>query len=668
MTESEDVSGSKSDCEKLIDGEQLMHCEDITVSSRAIDSTLSSVPVATVTAVAAEPGQEESTSVEPALDSSPVDDITSGTVSGDLPCADDKIHSSVLDDEMQHPTQSPARRSIAIQTDAYDSDDESSDDETSSSSDAETDTSSVGSSDSSVSSNVSSPATADHCVGDNNAVCSPPVAEDSGDNPAAHSAVSVEETARASSCIENPALSEKLQDKPSSPRETDFDNTEDKMISPVVKQSSPHNSLVLETAVAEPAGKSVADDASRHEISSPCAISQVCDVAVSSVIASSLSDSSPADHAGMSDADHMSSFKMPGCSPEDVGRFTSDMYQSSCGAYSSPQSNYGGLSSDCSPPACVTLPQNGSHNSLGGYSMPTPSPTNSSARSFNMASPSSYQQLASVTQLDQACYQMESSGYHAATSLPTSVATYQRLLPVENYLQSMPPCHQTMTPPVERANSIDYTGSSLQQHTGYDLGNAGVPQMTSWSSLCMQQPQQGGVNPVEFIRQHAGHGLGMQTSCRSSALDIDKQRRYSSKNCNKNVTSHSLMRTAQHAMPNVAVQPGTNMITGYNVYSSNVADCTGDRHGAQLSPMIDYRSFHQRTALGYPTGYMSDHPHVVVPADVYQYRQQGSVGYSVAAQSNHIHGQSISPSAVAYRYMNGTLVGHNTFDMNAMRH
>jgi len=286
-----------------------------------------------------------------------------------------------------------------------------------------------------------------------------------------------------------------------------------------------------------------------------------------------------------------------------------------------------------------------------------------------MASPGAYQQLASVSQLDQPCCQMESTGYQPTASLPASVASYQRPPPMESYPQSH---HQTMTPPMERvvnnrcptAPAIDY------MHPGYHLADTSMPQMMGWSSLYMHQQQHGGVKPMEFVE---GHLIPQNVGCRSTPLgcrsDADRQRRYAAKDCNKTVASRSLMRS-QNAVPNVAVQPGTNMITGYDVYGPSVAGCSGNLGGGgEVSPALDYHSLHRRAALGYHGGYVSDRPHVGVPADVYRYRQPAAGGYAAAGmQSGRVRGQSVCPSTMSYGYMGRSLVGHDTYDMNLTRH
>ena len=109
------------------------------------------------------------------------------------------------------------------------------------------------------------------------------------------------------------------------------------------------------------------------------------------------------------------------------------------------------------------------------------------------------------------------------------------------------------------------------------------------------------------------------------------------------------------------------MIARYDVYGAGIADCGPANPrggGGEMSPAMDYQSLRRRSTLDYQGGYVSEHPHVGLPANVYQY--QPPAGAYV--QSNRIHGQSVCPSTIAYGYMNRTLMGHNTFDMNPMRH
>ena len=683
---------------------QLMDGIDITASSQSVDSTLLSNLVTLETATLKEGVEESSTSVEPtpltfssqSISECNVSELVSNG-SRELSTGSKEVSEAVADRAHQNEKPSPLRRTIATQTDAYDSDDESSDEETSSSSDVDSDSSSVCSSDGSVYSNELSSFAADRCLDDGNSV-SQLDADYDNNQPSTPE----EEIEKSFPNVKEPAFSDRMGDNLSSRlSSTDCadcicsDDADTKQVpSPVTllssERKSPENcasGLVSETGVAE-ANIAVTDNASQHLTVSPCVSSQLCDsgdyssasnttrLYRGSTVAFSASEASPTEQTLISDADHMSSgFKMPDCSPDDVRLTSSDAYQSSCGAYSSPQSNYGGVSSDCSPSSCVQLPHNASQNSLGaitGYSMPTPSPTNSSARSFNMTSPSSYQQLASVSQLDQSCCQMEPVGCQPATSLPTSVASYPRP-PMEGYLSSLSSHHQTMTPPMERVNGqcpSDYIQPS------YHTGSPGMPQMMGWTSMYMQpQQQQGAVKPMEFVPQIANQGHMMpqnvgRTSCRSSLSsirDAEKQRRYGTKNCNKTVASRSLVSAAPNAVPNVAVQPGTNMITGYDVYGGpGIAECTGDPRGSEMSPALDYHSLHHRPALGYHGSYVSDHPH----ASVYQYQQPTAGGYVANVHSNHVHcaAQSVGPSTIAYGYMNRTLMGHGTFDMNLMRH
>ena len=567
---------------------------------------------------------------------------------------------------------SPERRTVATQTDAYDSeddDDETSDEETSSSSDAETDTSSIYSSRDSVNSNVSSPFAPDRCLDDGSSLPrpdavysnnSPSVPEEGIDK------VSSEDT-------EMPAFSDKSGESLTSRlSSTDSSNclcadetSTKQMPSPAASPSSERKSvenraLDADAAASDAAVTSVVDGA----VSPGVVDSRLCDGAdrpssasgtrlQRSVAVAPLSEASPTE-TRLDAADRVSSFKMPGCSPDDVCRLAAD---ASCGAYSSPQSNYGGggVSSDCSPPSCGVPPPQGSLGGGVAYSMPTPSPTNSSARSFSMASPGSYPQLASVSQLEPSCCQMEPNVYQPAASLPASAASY-RQPPMDSY-------HQTMTPPMERVGSQCTSDYMYPSYHFSDVGSPGMSQMMGWQSLYLQQ-QQGVMKPVEFASrgQVMSQNVG-QAGCRSSSAsslgcrsDVDRQRRYAAKDCNKTVASRS------RTVPNVAVQPGTNMISGYDVYGPS--ECTGNPRGAEL---VDYRaSLHQRSpALGYHGGgYVSDHPRVGVPANVYHYQQPVAGGYAAGVQSNHIRGQSVCP----YGYMNRTLVGHNSFDMNLMRH
>jgi len=665
---------------------ELMDSEDVAVSSQSIGSTQLSMHDLSDTVTLDEAGQRECNSCLPTLctDFSLNVSAVEKNVSLELLSTDEEISGEVCDASHVHKKPLPARRSVAIQTDAYDSDDEESSDEETSTSDVDSDSSTDGS----VHSNLSSPVIAnhsnddiDHCSEENvkNAMIQP-VADDSNSCHTSRLASFDRET--------DGTLSNSSSDNSSS---TTYANTctndtnTKRMPSPVgllLSEQNCSNGSGFEAAVVKTDPPYVIEDAGQYHIASPGESSKLHDgddcssitnTVLHSSVAVSVSDTSLPEQTTMSDADQVPLFKVPGCSPEDIGRFYSDIYQSSSGAYSSPQSNYGSVSSECVQ----------SQNSLRGitcYSMPTPSPTNSSSRSFNMASPSSYQQL---EQSGTVCYQMELNSYQSPTSLPTSVASCQRPL-VENYSQPLAPYHQTMTPPMERANSCSsapetaYMGESVQHHPGYHLvgrGLSSVPQVTgSWSTLCGQQ-QQSAVKPLEFVPLHANHGHVMphnvsQTSYRSSSAmncrsNIDSDRRYSGKNCNKSTTSHSAMRTAQNAVPRVSVHSRTNVITDYDNYSSSVAECTRSPCGDQMYPGLDYHSLHHQTVLGYPHSFVSHPPNVGVPSNIYQYQQQAAGRYAATAQLNHMHGQTMSSSTVVYDYMNRTVA---PFDMNAMRH
>ena len=598
----------------------------------------------------------------------------------------------------EHENPSQSRRSVAVQTDAYDSDDD--DDDTSCTDVAsDSDSSSLCSSDYSGHSNVLSQVTADHCDDDvdqgteeNVEIAQrQPVADYSNTCDMSLSAVPEQQTDEISSCVEILGLSDRLGDNSSSTSGADTtDSSTNQMplsvnllASEQKSQENCSSGSGLEAAVME---EDVTCDV--IETALPCVNSERCDrddpcsVTDTHVRCHSVgSDASPAKQTVASDADEM--MRMPACSPGDVSQLTADVYQSSCAAYSSP-SDYGG-----SPPSCVQQTQNGSLNSVGGvagYSMLTPSPTNSSARSFNMASPSSYQQLASVTQLEQSCTvscQLEPNKYQPPTSsILTSMTSYQQPA-VENYPQSLPPRHQTVTPPIERVSNnypsvvgIDYVGGPVQHSLGYQLVGRSpscMPQMMgSWSSLYMQQEdQQNAIKSVAFDAQCASRGHMMaqnigQTSPQSSSLV--KQRQYGGKNCNKNTISHGRLRTNRNAAPNVAIQPATNKIATYDIYNSGITECSGNAHAGEMNRGFDYHSLRHPTALGCPGGFVSHHPHAAVPSNIYQYQQQAAGSYAASAQSNYIHSQTICPSTLAYGYVNRTMIGDPAFDMNAMRH
>jgi len=164
--------------------------------------------------------------------------------------------------------------------------------------------------------------------------------------------------------------------------------------------------------------------------------------------------------------------------------------------------------------------------------------------------------------------------------------------------------------------------------------------MGSWSSVCAEQQrrQQNAPKLIEFVTQRPNHmapqnvGQTNRLGCRSNV--VDKQRRYGG---GDRAGSQSLMRSVPTVAPNVAVQPGTNVIKGYHIYGS---DCGGNPRSGPMAPGLGYYPIRHQAALGYPGGFIPHHHPDSVPSNFYQYQQQAACSYTAAAdaQLNHIHG------------------------------
>jgi hypothetical protein len=429
------------------------------------------------------------------------------------------------------------------------------------------------------------------------------------------------------------------------------------------------------------------------------------------------------------------SFKMPvtGSQSPDDGHYATESYHV---GYSSSPSTYGISSSECSPVCAAQLAQQtvGAFGSLingVGYSMPTPSPTNSSSRSFNMASPSAYQQPPSVPpgcQMETGAslsssvvvYPQEappsgSGNYQPSTSMP-SVGIYQhQSAVVESFVPSVAASsyrhhhHMTVTPPMgERtvnrncpsAPVVGYMPAAVshQRQQPYPVGvpNGGAANMSApWSHLCGHQ--QNDVSSMEFV-PHEMVPLQMApqptppqltkstvVTCRSTH---DKQlHRRCGKSCNKDmaVQSVGLRGSQQHQTgaapaPNVTIQPGTNMITSYNMYDTSIGGTLSNH--AMPCTTLGYASgsSHYPPSLDYPSSYIVDpRRHTMAPAavasqmDIYrQHRQQQvpaprDVNFAPSYPSSDAlqqHG-AMYTSSVPYGFMNGA-GQQSAFGMNIM--
>jgi hypothetical protein len=319
--------------------------------------------------------------------------------------------------------------------------------------------------------------------------------------------------------------------------------------------------------------------------------------------------------------DDVMMFKTPEQSPVD-NRFgqSAATYQSSSsavtgGSYGSSPSMYGAMDGS---PSCVVATGNQSCLSINGnavgYSLPTPSPTNSSSRSFSMASPSSaYQQPSSVggTPTGFQFEPMPTMG--AATGYLQEPARFQPAVPSGGGQGLIAPNQESYSPsayhyghPVSPL-SVDQTGrncpsapmlgyaAGAQRSQSYKFGmgsNSSFPYASQWQQFGHQQqpsnyhhhqqqqqqqqhatgyfPQQAATDVIPHLamdQRNAGQMSVAATGSRSSlnACDEKMMHRRCNKSCNKNCPAayRGAGVVADVAAPNVAIQPGTNVITGY---------------------------------------------------------------------------------------------------------
>ena len=216
------------------------------------------------------------------------------------------------------------------------------------------------------------------------------------------------------------------------------------------------------------------------------------------------------------------------------------------------------------------------NNCIGYGAMPTPSPTNSSSRSFNMASPNAASGYGSQIQTP------------AQQQLPPSVAQmYDRSCPsapVITYSRVLPQHQQQMDP-----RSLPWQHFYHAQAAAAGCPIIKFPEISGHGGDFLPQNAMAAVgppSPVECVTQPQHHyhhqpernltpmSLPPATKaakCCTAAAAGNKQHRRCGKSCKSGLGGSSTLR-GQTVAPNVTIQPGTNMITSYNVLNMNVTD------------------------------------------------------------------------------------------------
>lgn len=434
------------------------------------------------------------------------------------------------------------------------------------------------------------------------------------------------------------------------------------------------------------------------------------------------------DSSDMMPADDVLMFKTPEQSPVD-NRYgpASLTYQPGSvvsGSYGSSPLMYSALdgSPSCaiatSNSACLTV--NGG-NAIG-YCLPTPSPTNSSSRSFSMASPSAgYQQLPPVNgtpvgfQSDQqlstpgSVYGQELARYQPSV---TPVAGHnQRAMASGAYSPSAyhygyVPSPSSMEWPIRSCPSAPTFGYSVvpQVPQMYQKGSGVIegsfPTHNSWQHFGQQQQQQvqqmpnhrqntagfypQHVIPADAVQQRTigqSHQLGPMSMAAAAAgcrplvqhhTDSKSMNRRCGKSYTKNGSaSSSLLQqhnngscVADVAAPNVTLQPGTNVITGYNAmgYDSNfTAGGYRKSSGQSGNPSLSFPESEGRhnDAFSYRNGYPSERYQVCSRSDredSYVHQQQRmvtDVSYEPVRDSR-MHGL-MYPTMASSAYANGPM-------------
>lgn len=276
-------------------------------------------------------------------------------------------------------------------------------------------------------------------------------------------------------------------------------------------------------------------------------------------------------------ASHMtgsgSTFKMP---VEDTRYVAASSSYSTNGygtAMASPasvgQCGYMGQYAEQSPGGqCAVINQN-SPNGLGGYTMPTPSPTNSSSRSFNMASPNT-------------------NAYHGQPSVPQAYDRSCPSAPVLSYARVL----QQQLPGA--ADAVPWTHFYPPQATGYSLIKFPEQELVPQHAVALPRNLIPAAQPTVAVQQHLTQVNLVPLATKpakcpgpaAASTQSNKQHRRCGKSCKSSACNSSSLSgvRSQTVAPNVTIQPGTNMITSYNVINMNVD------YRAQQPPIAAYPS------------------------------------------------------------------------------
>ena len=254
------------------------------------------------------------------------------------------------------------------------------------------------------------------------------------------------------------------------------------------------------------------------------------------------------------------------------------------------------------------------------YNMPTPSPTNSSSRSFGMASPNSnnFQTPQNNPQLlDRGCPSAPMLTYgRVACPQPSN----------EGQFPWTPIYHSQPTP----------AGYSFIKFSDQEIVPCGITPFPSMTPL-----------PDSFTNAIA---LGPPSKCLSITSTSQPPklttRKCGSKTC-KSSTSISQCNSfrSQSVAPNVTIQPGTNVITNYNVLNMNVSP-EYRNHQPITYPSPPYIAATNPTFIG-----QTAKQHI----NIYQHQ---AIGFP--QQTQHHNGMY---AAATYNYLNGA-IAPQSFSIN----
>jgi len=318
--------------------------------------------------------------------------------------------------------------------------------------------------------------------------------------------------------------------------------------------------------------------------------------------------------------------------------------------------------------------QNSPNNINGGAgggcivynNMPTPSPTNSSSRSFNMASPSSY--LAQQSQQQQQTTQLFDRSCPSAPAL-----SYSRVLPSQQQITS------GLTLNDGRSCVAMPPGSHLWPQTVYDADGYSLIQF-------QDNPMSGGHSGglAMSVGGHTGGGsmIGIeeghqQLILRSQCLPTTAQATKSSKSSSSSASSRHHRRgttngkiakgtagvspsRSQSVAPNVTIQPGTNMITGYNVLSMN-SSIGGGGGGGEIPEYCQYPANNYMAAVANTAAFVNQAAVAAAGGaqrhgiNIYHQHQGGA--FPSAGQQSH-HGGMYA----TYGYINSALAAQQSLN------